>query len=134
MAARPALLLTAACLAMAAGGSVHAADRATAEKSPAADERVAEFEPILVTPRVNPLDESRERLRAMMERAPCLGCEAYAHQRDAYDVVRDVIGGLTGFTANPLEVPNPALDERRESRIANEWRVSDYGPEMQAFR
>jgi hypothetical protein len=111
-----------------------AAPALAADRDRSGRDAVVELEPLIVTAPANPLDSSRERLRAMMENAPCLGCGAYAPQQDVYDVVREVIGQLTGFTRYPLEVPNPTLEERRESRLANEWRVSDYGPEMQAFR
>src|SRR5690242_15845708 len=133
MAARVGSILAAAGLAMAAAGSVCAADPDRRLSDKVADQ-VSELEPMTVTPSVNPLDESLEHLRAMMENAPCLGCDDYVPQRDVYDAVREVIVGLTNFTAYPIAPPNPSLDERRDDRLANEWRVSDYGPEMQAFR
>ena len=92
-----------------------------------------ELDPITVTPLPNPLDESLERLRAMMESAPCLGCgpEQDAARANPYGRIGKIITALTGLGVEP---PNPDLEDRREARVANEWRVSEYGPEMEAFR
>lgn len=99
-----------------------------------ADEPAAtELDPILVTPRHNPLDESLERLRNMMENAPCLGCgpEQDAARANPYGRLGRIVTALTGLGAEP---PDPTLEERRETRVAEDWRVSEYGPEMEAFR
>lgn len=98
-----------------------------------ADDAATELDPMLVTPRHNPLDESLERLRNMMENAPCLGCgpEQDAARANPYGRLGRIVTALTGLGATP---PDPTLEERRETRVAEDWRVSEYGPEMEAFR
>lgn len=92
-----------------------------------------ELDTIVVTPARNPLDESLERLRDMMEDAPCLGCgpEQDAARASPYGKLGKIITALTGLGVEP---PDPNLEDRREARLASEWRVSEYGPEMEAFR
>lgn len=98
-----------------------------------ADDAATELDPMLVTPRHNPLDESLERLRNVMENAPCLGCgpEQDAARANPYGRLGRIVTALTGLGATP---PDPTLEERRETRVAEDWRVSEYGPEMEAFR
>lgn len=103
---------------------------AAQDESPASS---TELDTIVVTPTRNPLDESLERLRRMMEDAPCLGCgpEQEAARANPYGRLGKIITALTGLGVEP---PDPNLEDRREARIAGEWRVSEYGPEMEAFR
>lgn len=98
-----------------------------------AQPEATELDPMIVTPRANPLDESLERLRRMMEDAPCLGCgpEQDAARASPYGRIGKIITALTGLGVEP---PNPDLEQRRETRVAEEWRVSEYGPEMEGFR
>jgi len=97
---------------------------ALAAPEPAPDE--TRLEDILVTPQPNPLDQSSERLRQMLEQStPCLGCDSApltARRTLAERVVRYVF-----FPAEP-----PALDRdaRREAREAVEHRAQERGPEM----
>lgn len=97
------------------------------------DADATELDPMVVQPLDNPLDESLERLRAMMENAPCLGCgpQQDAARSNPYGRIGRIITALTGLGVEP---PNPTLEQRVEYRLANDWRVSEYGPEMEAFR
>jgi hypothetical protein len=90
------------------------------------EDPATELDPIVVTPRVNPLDESLDRLREMMEQAPCLGCEVKLRESPAESFVNFVL-----FKAQP---PNPDFEQRLESRLADDWRVAERGPEMESFR
>lgn len=90
------------------------------------EDPAAELDPIIVTPRINPLDQSLDRLREMMEQAPCLGCEVQLRESLAESFVNFVL-----FKAQP---PNPDFEQRLESRLANDWRVAEWGPEMESFR
>ena len=87
-----------------------------------AEEPPVELEPMTVTGVPNPLDESRQRLRRLLQDAPD-GGSAVPFRED-----------WTATVARYFVPPNPTIEERREARVANEWRVAEYGPEMEAFR
>lgn len=81
-----------------------------------------ELDPIRVTPQFNPLDLPYERLRKMMEDAPHLG-SAVPFREDWTEVV-----------AKLFVPPDPDFADRLEHRIVNDWRKSEWGPEMDDFR
>ena len=89
-----------------------------------------ELEPLTVTPTPNPLDNSINHLySSLKESAPCLGCGALAAGQRESRVV-----SLIKYVFWTAEPPNPDLEQRRESRLQNEWRIQERGPEMDAFR
>ena len=91
-------------------------------EAPCADEPT-ELDPITVTrPAPNPLDESRERLRRMMKDAPD-GGSAVPFRQDWTETV------ATWFVPHEMTV-----EQRRDARVANDWRIAERGPEMDAFR
>lgn len=117
-------VMTLAWLATAAALPAWAQDR-TADRARAAEP--VELDPITVRPPRNILDESDERLRAMMESMPCLGCDGPPPRRT---LAQDAVD----FVLAKAEPPNPDREQRIEHRLVNDWRVSEYGPEMEAFR
>lgn len=114
MLTRPGLLLVTALL-------LAAAPLATAQEEPP-----VELDPIQIGPREDPLWADRDHLRRLIEAQPCLGCDE--------EVRKALTQVFAEYVAVKAEVPNPTLEQRREQRIANEWRVSEYGPEMEPFR
>jgi hypothetical protein len=88
---------------------------------------------MVVRPEINPLERSRERLREMLEDAPCLGCgpEQEAARANPYGWIGVVLTALTGLGAEP---PDPDAEQRLEHRLRSEWRLAEYGPEMDALR
>lgn len=109
MRASPWVLLTAAAIG-AAAGAARAQDEPT------------QLDPITVTRPANPLDDSRNKLRRMLETAPDGGA--------AVPFTED----WTAVVARAFVPPNPSFEQRLESRIVNDWRFYEYGPEMEAFR
>ena len=90
-------------------------------------EPTPELEPIIVKPLINPLDESLERLRNMMEDAPCLGCGPV--QEAARENVYLKYGRYLSFlTGAGLEPPVMSPEERAEARIAHDWRMYERDP------
>lgn len=112
------LLLVAAL----AGGGV----AAPAWADPAEDDEAVELEPMEVRPGVDPLWADREHLRTLIDDQPCLGCDE--------QVRKALANAFADYVLAKAAVPDPTFEERRESRIQNEWRVSERGPEMDAFR
>lgn len=90
------------------------------------DEEPVELEPLEVRPRTDPLWADREHLRRLIDDQPCLGCDEKLR--------KSLAKAFAEFVAYKARVPNPSFEERRESRLGNEWRVSERGPEMDAFR
>ena len=92
-----------------------------------------ELEPMTVVPQINPMDESMERLRAMMEDTPCLGCgpEQEAARANPYGWMGALVTALTGLGVDP---PTLTPGQRAEDRLRTEWRVAERGPDMDAFR
>ena len=95
--------------------------------SAGAQDASTELEPITVEPLINPLDESLERLRRMMEDAPCLGCGP------TQDVVREhpfmKYGRFVSFfTGAGFEPPQLTPQERAEARVAGDWRQYERDP------
>lgn len=90
-------------------------------------EDAVELESITVTPQINPLDASMERLRNMMEDAPCLGCGPVqdAARENVYLKYGSYLSFLTGAG---LEPPNPSAEERVEARVAGDWRQYERDP------
>lgn len=114
----PILLLSASPLAMADGGTPTAS---------------TPLDPIVVTPRADPFDESMQRLRKSMEDPACRGCppELRAYRKSVYEQFGDAIGFITGVGMDP---PKLSPSERTQMRIRNEWRKAEWGPEMDDFR
>lgn len=113
MTPRPALLVLAAALPAAAPAF-------------AQDEAPVELEPMQVGPRADPLWADREHLRKLIEAQPCLGCD---------EEVRKALARLFAeYVAAKAKVPDPSFEERREARVANDWRAAEWGPEMENFR
>lgn len=100
-----------------------AADPVTAQSGKDA----TELEPIIVTPKTNPLDESMERLRKMMEDPACTDCGPLL-QTDQESVYLKIGKAVSFFTGAGLEPPNPDLDERLKYRLVNDWRAAERGP------
>lgn len=114
----PILLLSASPLAMADG-------ELTAASTP--------LDPIVVTPRADPFDESMQRLRKSMEDPDCRGCplELRAYRKSVYEQLGDAVGFITGIGIDP---PRLSPAERTQMRVRNEWRKAEWGPEMDDFR
>lgn len=102
----PWALLTAAAIAAATG------------VARAQDEPV-ELDPLTVTRPADSLEDSRNRLRRLLENAP----EGVPFEED-----------WTAIAAGYFVPPDPTLEQRREARLANDWRFYEHGPEMEAFR
>ncbi len=97
-----------------------------------AEEDEIELEPIIVTPKINPLDESTERLRKMMEDSSCRGCGPLieASRESIYEKTYYGIGAVLSFLSGmPENPPNPSLEERLEGRVAGDWRMYERDPE-----
>jgi hypothetical protein len=91
-----------------------------------------ELDPITVTPQVNPLDESMEKLRAMMEEAPCLGCgpQQEAARKSIYTKTYYGVGAVLSFLSGmPEKPPDPNLEERLEDRVRGDWRQYEREPD-----
>lgn len=96
------------------------------------DPDATELEPIIVTPKVNPLNESMERLRKMMEDPNCKGCGPLleADRESIYEKSYYGIGAVLSFISGMPEKPfNMTEQERAEGRIANDWRQYERDPE-----
>jgi hypothetical protein len=96
---------------------------APAQSEPA----TTELEPILVTPKVNPLEESMERLRRMMEDPACEGCGPLI-QADPENIYLKIGKAVSFLTGAGLEPPNPDFNHRLEYRLLNDWRAAERGP------
>lgn len=91
------------------------------------DSGSVELDPIIVIPQINPLDESMERLRKMMEDAPCLGCDGVREAaRNAFEDAAQ-----RALLVAPL---NQSFEERQEFRVRNDWKWQERGQEWDAFR
>ncbi|MBI3171532.1 MAG: hypothetical protein HYZ32_02945 [Hydrocarboniphaga effusa] len=106
---------------------------AVAGPAPAqAAEDEIELEPIIVTPKINPLDESTERLRKMLEDSSCVGCGPLieASRESIYKKAYYGVGAVLSFLSGmPEEPPNPTLEERLEGRVAGDWRMYERDPD-----
>lgn len=91
------------------------------------------LDPIVVTPRSDPYDESMQRLRESMEDPDCRDCPPLiqAGRKSVYEQIGEAIGFITGAG---LEPPQLTPAERTHLRIRNEWRKAEWGPEMDDFR
>lgn len=114
-------LLTTACLVLAP---------LAARAGPDTPESVA-LDPMTVTPKTYPLDETWERLRRTMESAPCLGCgqEQDAARRSVYEKAYYGTGAVLSFLSGmPQQPPNPSFEERLETRVVGDWRRYERAP------
>lgn len=91
------------------------------------EEDPTQLQPIIITPQINPLDESMERLRKMMEDAPCLGCDGV--RKAARDAFEDA--AQRALLVMPLD---QSFEERQGFRIRNDWKLAERGQEWDAFR
>ncbi|HUR41845.1 MAG TPA: hypothetical protein VM240_11845 [Verrucomicrobiae bacterium] len=81
-----------------------------------------ELDPIEVTPGPDLLGESHRKLRRLMRDAPD-GGSAVKFREDWTETV-----------GRMFVPPQATAEERAEGRIAEDWRISERGPEMDAFR
>lgn len=91
------------------------------------------LDPIVVHPRIDPLDESMHRLRQSLQDPDCRGCppELRAYRKSIYEQLGDAVGYITGIGFSP---PQLSPQERTELRVRNDWRKVEWGPEMDDFR
>lgn len=82
-----------------------------------------ELEPITVTPRFNPFDAQRDRLRKMVEDPTCQGCPPpLTFDRESiYLKVGSFIGSFTGYGLEPPTMADP--EERQDFYLGNAWRM-----------
>lgn len=91
------------------------------------------LEPIQVTPQINPLDESMQRLRKMMEDPGCRNCGPLLEADRENDFLK-IAKALSVLTGADFEPPNPDYVQRQEYRVQNDWRHAERGPDMDDFR
>lgn len=96
------------------------------------EEDPTQLPPIIVVPKVNPLDESMERLRRMMEDSSCQGCGPLieASRESVYDQAYYGVGAVLSFLSGmPEKPPVISAAERTEGRIAGDWRQYERDPD-----
>ena len=87
-----------------------------------------QLDPITVHPYPNPLDDSLNRLRRMLDASsPCLGC-------DSIPVRENLVERVVHAIPEMFVPPNPDFEERREDRVNNDWQKLDWAPFMEDFR
>lgn len=86
------------------------------------------LEPMVVTPRANPLDEPYERLRRMMDDPYCDGCPPLIQtdRESVYLKALKPVGWLTGYG---LHLPEISHEDRLDLHLANDWRMYERLPE-----
>lgn len=96
------------------------------------DSNATELEPMVVTPKINPLDANMERLRKMLDEPGCQGCGPLikASRESVYDKTYYGVGAVLSFLSGMPEKPfNISPEDRVEGRIAGDWRQYERDPD-----
>lgn len=95
-----------------------------------AEENATELEPIIVTPKTNPLDANMERLRKTLDNCGGCGPLIEADRESVYKKSYHGVGAVLSFLSGMPEKPfNLTPEERAEGRIAGDWRQYERDPE-----